>query len=91
MNNMHTSTQAAQRPGLPYRQLRALEWLALALLAYAAIVVVHKLPWLRLLNEALPKLSWQTMYITAVVAVFGTAVIPYVFFWRNTPETRQLR
>jgi Mn2+/Fe2+ NRAMP family transporter len=74
-----------------YRHLRALEWLALALLAYAAAALMLKLPWLRLLYEELPKLSWQTVYITAVVAIFGTTVSHHLFFWQHASEAPDLR
>jgi hypothetical protein len=91
MNQAPISIEAARRPALGYRQLRALEWLALALLAYAATVLMLKLPWLRLLHEALlPKLSWQTVYVTAVVAVFGTSISHYLFFWLHAPEAVNL-
>lgn len=91
MNHAPLSIEAARRPTSGYRPLRALEWLALALLAYAATVLMLKLPWLRLLHEALlPKLSWQTVYVTAVVAIFGTSISHYLFFWLQAPEAGNL-
>jgi NRAMP (natural resistance-associated macrophage protein)-like metal ion transporter len=78
---------------LPYRRyVRVLKWLTLALLAYVATALMLKLPWLRLLHEALlPQLSWQPVYITTVVAVFGTTISPYLFFWQASQEVEDLR
>ncbi|GJJ01072.1 iron transporter [Duganella rhizosphaerae] len=77
---------------LPYsRYVRVLKWLTLALLAYVATALTLKLPWLTLLHEALlPKLSWQAAYITTVVAIFGTTISPYLFFWQASQEVEDL-
>jgi len=73
------------------RYVRVLKWLTLALLAYVATALTLKLPWLRLLHEALlPKLSWKPLYITAVVAVFGTTISPYLFFWQAAQEVEEV-
>lgn len=83
MNNMHTRRT--------YRHLRAIEWLALALLAYAAAALMFKLPWLRLLHEELPKLSWQTVYVTAAMAIFGTTISHHLFFWQPAQDSATLQ
>ncbi|RFP11922.1 MULTISPECIES: NRAMP family divalent metal transporter [unclassified Duganella] len=77
---------------LPYsRYVKVLKWLTLALLAYVATALTLKLPWLTLLHEALlPKLSWQAAYITTVVAIFGTTISPYLFFWQASQEVEDL-
>ncbi|MQA39852.1 NRAMP family divalent metal transporter [Rugamonas aquatica] len=78
---------------LPYsRYVKVLKWLTLALLAYVATALTLKLPWLKLLHEALlPKLSWNAAYITTVVAIFGTTISPYLFFWQASQEVEDLR
>jgi len=77
---------------LPYsRYVKVLKWLTLSLLAYVATALTLKLPWLTLLHEALlPKLSWQAAYITTVVAIFGTTISPYLFFWQASQEVEDL-
>ncbi|MRW92620.1 divalent metal cation transporter [Duganella sp. FT80W] len=78
---------------LPYqRYVRVLKWLTLALLAYVVTALTLKLPWLQILHAAvLPSLSWQPDYITTVVAIFGTTISPYLFFWQASQEVEDLR
>lgn len=73
---------------IPYRRyVRILKWLTLALLAYVATVFVVHIPWEQVLARALaPRLSWHPKYITTVVAVFGTTISPYLFFWQASQE-----
>lgn len=73
---------------IPYqRYVRILKWLTLALLAYVATVFVVKIPWLVVVNGIIsPHLSWNPHYITTVVAVFGTTISPYLFFWQASQE-----
>jgi len=73
---------------VPYRRyVRLLKWLTLALLAYVATVFVEHIPWSQVLVSVLPaQLSWKPEYITTVVAVFGTTISPYLFFWQASQE-----
>ena len=73
---------------VPYRRyVRLLKWLTLALLAYVATVFVEHIPWSQVLVSALaPHISWKPEYITTVVAVFGTTISPYLFFWQASQE-----
>ena len=73
---------------IPYRRyVRILKWLTLALLAYVATAFVVHIPWSRVLVSALaPHMSWKREYITTVVAVFGTTISPYLFFWQASQE-----
>ena len=73
---------------IPYRRyVRVLKWLTLALLAYVATAFVVHIPWSEVLIRALaPHLSWKQEYITTVVAVFGTTISPYLFFWQASQE-----
>lgn len=78
---------------VPYnRYVRILKWLTLALLAYVATVFVVRIPWTQVLtNTLLPHLSWKPEYITTVVAVFGTTISPYLFFWQASQEVQDLQ
>ena len=73
---------------IPYRRyVRILKWLTLALLAYVATAFVVHIPWSRVLVSALaPHMSWKSEYLTTVVAVFGTTISPYLFFWQASQE-----
>ena len=78
---------------IPYkRYVRILKWFTLALLAYVAAVFVIRVPWGEALTRTLaPHLSWKSEYITTVVAVFGTTISPYLFFWQASQEVEDLR
>lgn len=79
---------------IPYsRYVGVLKWLTLALLAYVATVFVVHIPWERVAREAivLPALPWKPAFITTIVAVFGTTISPYLFFWQASQEVEELR
>ncbi|MFA5170934.1 MAG: divalent metal cation transporter [Sulfuriferula sp.] len=78
---------------IPYsRYVRVLKWLTLSLLAYVATAFVVHIPWTQVvINTMLPHLSWQPAYITTVVAVFGTTISPYLFFWQASQEVEEQR
>ena len=78
---------------IPYsRYVRALKWLTLALLAYVATVFVVRIPWQTFVSAAVlpPALPWKPAYITTIVAVFGTTISPYLFFWQASQEVEEL-
>ena len=69
-----------------------LKMLTLALLAYVATVFVVHVPWGEVLYRTLlPSISFKADYIVAVVAVFGTTISPYLFFWQASQEVEELR
>jgi NRAMP (natural resistance-associated macrophage protein)-like metal ion transporter len=78
---------------VPYsRYVRLLKWFTLALLAYVATVFVVHVPWTEVLTRTvLPHVSWTPEYITTVVAVFGTTISPYLFFWQASQEVEDLQ
>ena len=78
---------------IPYsRYVHILKWLTLALLAYVATLFVVHIPWAQVItNTLLPHLSWKREYITTVVAVFGTTISPYLFFWQASQEVEELK
>jgi NRAMP (natural resistance-associated macrophage protein)-like metal ion transporter len=69
-----------------------LKWLTLALLAYVATVLVVDLPLEPLLEGAfLPRLSASGEYAALFVAVLGTTISPYLFFWQASQEVEEQR
>jgi NRAMP (natural resistance-associated macrophage protein)-like metal ion transporter len=78
---------------LPYkRYVRVLKWLTLALLAYVAAVFIIHVPWAQVGRAVvIPKLSWNSDYITTLVAVLGTTISPYLFFWQASEEVEHLK
>lgn len=69
-----------------------LKALTLALLAYVATVFVVKVPWGEVFFQTImPSLSLKADYVVAVVAVFGTTISPYLFFWQASQEVEDQR
>jgi NRAMP (natural resistance-associated macrophage protein)-like metal ion transporter len=73
---------------VPYhRYVKILKWLCVALFAYVAVVFSVDIPWREVAAQTLlPDLSFKSEYITAVVAIFGTTISPYLFFWQASQE-----
>jgi NRAMP (natural resistance-associated macrophage protein)-like metal ion transporter len=64
-----------------------LKWLTLALLSYVAVVFMLHVEWNRvLLGAAIPTLQTGGPYWVMVVAVLGTTISPYLFFWQASQE-----
>ena len=73
---------------IPYsRYVSILKWLTLALLAYVLTVFVVNISWSTVITDSLfPTFAWTPAFITTVVAVFGTTISPYLFFWQASQE-----
>ncbi len=78
---------------LPYRRyVRYLKWLTLALFGYVGTAFVVHVPWGAVLRAtAIPAISWSTDYWMALVAVLGTTISPYLFFWQASEEAEEVR
>ncbi|HXX83865.1 MAG TPA: divalent metal cation transporter [Casimicrobiaceae bacterium] len=73
------------------RYVRYLKWLTLALLSYVALVLTIEIPWREVVARSLtPHFAFTTEYLTVVVAVFGTTISPYLFFWQASQEVEEL-
>ena len=69
------------------RYASVLRWLTLSLFAYVATVFVVGVPWPTVaLNLVVPHIEWTGSYLTVLVAVFGTTISPYLFFWQASEE-----
>jgi NRAMP (natural resistance-associated macrophage protein)-like metal ion transporter len=72
--------------------VRYLKWLTLALLSYVAVIFTINVNWGAVFSElVLPRLVFDHNTITIVVAVFGTTISPYLFFWQAAQEMEDLR
>ena len=72
--------------------VRYLKWLTLGLLAYVAVVFTIHVPWLTVASQVLwPHLTLNNDTITMIVAVFGTTISPYLFFWQAAQEVEDLQ
>src|SRR5205807_3818801 len=74
------------------RYVPILKWTSISLFAYVATALVVDVPWARVAyNLLVPTLSWDKDYIVAIVAVLGTTITPYCFFWQSSQEAEDER
>ena len=72
--------------------VRYLKWLTLALLSYVAVAFIIHVPWGTVAAESLlPRLSLNSATLMMIVAVFGTTISPYLFFWQAAQEMEDSR
>lgn len=77
---------------LPYETyVRWLKWLTLGLLAYVAIAFTIDVPWLTVFKHSVaPELTFNKESLLMIVAVFGTTISPYLFFWQASQEVEDI-
>jgi NRAMP (natural resistance-associated macrophage protein)-like metal ion transporter len=69
-----------------------LKWLTLSLFAYVAVVFTVHVPWASALGATLvPRLTFDHDEAMALVAVLGTTISPYLFFWQAAMEVEDGR
>ncbi len=74
------------------RYVSILKWGTLSLFAYVAVVLVVKVPWGQVAYATfVPNFLWQKDYIVGIVAVLGTTISPYLFFWQASEEAEDER
>jgi NRAMP (natural resistance-associated macrophage protein)-like metal ion transporter len=78
---------------IPYRRyVRYLKWLTLVLFAYVATAFTVHVPWIDAFRSTIiPRISWNVDYWMALVAVLGTTISPYLFFWQTSEEAEEVR
>ncbi|MBB2205572.1 divalent metal cation transporter [Gluconacetobacter takamatsuzukensis] len=73
------------------RYVAALKWLTLALFAYFAALACVDVDWRALAYHLVwPAHAPTSGYLTALVAIFGTTISPYLFFWQASEEVEDL-
>jgi Mn2+/Fe2+ NRAMP family transporter len=78
---------------VPYSSyVKYLKWLTISLFAYVATAFFVRIPWSEvLLATVLPQLSWSKDYLTGLIAVLGTTISPYLFFWQASQEVEEVK
>ena len=73
---------------LPYhRYVHVLKWLTMSLFAYVAVVFTVAIDWAEVARAVfMPRLTLSRETLIAIVAVFGTTISPYMFFWQSAEE-----
>ena len=73
------------------RYVSVLKWLTFALFAYFGTVMAVKVPWVEAARGFfIPTLSSNAEFWTVVVAIFGTTISPYLFFWQASREVEEI-
>ncbi len=78
---------------LPYYRLADIfKWLCLSLLAYAGVLLFVKVDWWQALSGFVwPRIDFTFDALMMVVAVLGTTISPYLFFWQASHEVEEMR
>ncbi|KRR20318.1 NRAMP family divalent metal transporter [Bradyrhizobium retamae] len=86
-------TSVAAQIFLDYRRyVLVLKWLTLSLFAYVAALAFAKVSWGEALAGILiPRPAWSVDYFTTIVAILGTTISPYLFFWQASQEAEDQR
>ena len=76
---------------VPYRQYASgLKWLTLSLFAYVGVLILVHVDW----DQAALGMVWPREFSTAalltIVALLGTTISPYLFFWQSSQEAEEI-
>jgi NRAMP (natural resistance-associated macrophage protein)-like metal ion transporter len=76
-----------------YRHIaRVFKWLTLVLFAYVAAAILARPHWSEVLRATVvPHIEWNTPYVATFVAILGTTISPYLFFWQTEQEVEEER
>lgn len=67
-----------------------LKYLAFSLLAYVVVVFIVKHDWSEILaSTIIPHVSFARDYLINIVAILGTTISPYLFFWQEAEEVEE--
>jgi NRAMP (natural resistance-associated macrophage protein)-like metal ion transporter len=70
---------------------RVLKWLTLALLSYVVTLFLVHIPWTRAAEGLiLPQIEWNAETLMMIVAILGTTISPYLFFWQASQEAEEV-
>jgi len=78
---------------VPYhRYAKILRWLCLSLLAYFAVLFVAHVDWPAVANGiVIPRMEWTKLEVSFLIALAGTTISPYLFFWQAAEEVEERR
>ena len=78
---------------MPYSRMAAvLKWLCAILLVYLVVPFLVKTDWMSVLKHTvIPTVQFNKDYISVLVAILGTTISPYLFFWQATMEVENMK
>jgi len=73
---------------VPYhRYVGVLKWLTLSLLTYVGVIFAVDIDWRAVVIATfVPRIDFSAASLTLLVAIFGTTISPYLFFWQSSEE-----
>jgi NRAMP (natural resistance-associated macrophage protein)-like metal ion transporter len=76
-----------------YRSIaRVFKWLTVVLVAYVLASFVAHVDWRQALQATLiPRMEWSRAFLSVLVAILGTTISPYLFFWQAAQEVEEER
>ena len=76
---------------VPYhRYAKILRWLCLSLLAYFAVLFVAHVDWSSVVTGiVIPQMQWTKLEVSFLIALAGTTISPYLFFWQAAEEVEE--
>jgi Mn2+/Fe2+ NRAMP family transporter len=76
---------------IPYhRYAKVLRWLCLSLLAYVAVLFVAQVDWQQVaISTLIPAFDFSRVSFELLIALAGTTISPYLFFWQATEEVEE--
>jgi len=87
-----TALMASLEVVIPYHQYaRVLRWLCISILAYVVVLFFAHVPWGTVASHTfIPHISFTRTQIAAAIALFGTTISPYLFFWQGAEEIEEI-
>lgn len=74
------------------RYVSVLKWLTLSLFAYVAALFAARIDWgAAAAGVLVPRIEWTSAYFTTLVAIMGTTISPYLFFWQASQEAEDVK
>ena len=74
------------------RYSQYLKWMTVVLFSYIATAFIVKVPWREVaMGTLIPSFSRSGNYWATIIAILGTTISPYLFFWQASQETEEIR
>ena len=77
----------------PYQKLAAiLKYLCLVLIVYLIVPFLYEQHWAQILRATIiPTIKFNREYVSILVAILGTTISPYLFFWQANMEVEEMK
>ncbi|HXU27270.1 MAG TPA: divalent metal cation transporter, partial [Bacteroidia bacterium] len=78
---------------LPYQKFAAvLKYLCVILLVYLVVPFLYKQDWIQIIKHTvIPTISLDKEFLNVLIAILGTTISPYLFFWQATMSVEDMR